>query len=103
MNGRDDEAWLDTLLQPQLPSGLSGDGFQEQLLGRLPPRERPVRRALILCLSWLAAAATLLLTTGEAGVLSSAGVPDLAVPCCLGTALLWYLADCLTAVSSSRT
>jgi hypothetical protein len=103
MNDRDDEAWLDTVLQRQLPSGLSDDGFQEQLLRRLPPRERPLRRALILGFSWLAAAVTLLLTTGEAGALSSVAVPDLAVPCCLGTALLWYLADCLTAGSSSRT
>jgi hypothetical protein len=93
MNGRDDEAWLDTLLQRQLPSGLSDEGFREQLLQRLPPRERPVRRAVILGLTWLVAAATLLLPTGEAGVLSTPDAGSLAVPCCLGTALLWYLAD----------
>lgn len=79
MNGRDDEVWLDTLLQ------------------RLPPRERPVRRAFILGLTCLVAAATLLLPTGEGSVvLSSTDAGSLAVPCCLGTALLWYLVDRLT-------
>jgi hypothetical protein len=102
MNGRDDEAWLDALLQRQLPSGLSDDGFREQLLLRLPPRERPVRRAFILGLSWLVAAATLWLTLGEAEALSSDGVGDLTVPCCLGIALIWYLADCLTAVGRTH-
>jgi hypothetical protein len=97
MNGRDDEVWLDMLLQRQLPSGPSDDGFREQLLQRLPPRERPARRAFGLGLTWLVAAATLLLPMGEGSlVLSSTDAGSLAVPCCLGTALLWYLVDRLT-------
>lgn len=95
MNSRDDEAWLDTLLQRQLPSGLSDDGFRQQLLRRLPPRERPVRRVFILGLSLLVAAATLWLTLGEVEALSSGGVGELVVPCSLATALLWYIVDCL--------
>lgn len=95
MNGRDDEAWLDTLLQRQLPSGLSDDGFREQVLLRLPPRERRGRRAVFLGVTWLVSAAALLLPAGGgAGVLSAS--PDagsLLVPCSLGAALLWYLAD----------
>ncbi|PTL80603.1 hypothetical protein [Vitiosangium sp. GDMCC 1.1324] len=98
MNGRDDEAWLDTLLQRQLPSGLSDDGFREQILLSLPPRERPARRAFGLGVTWLVAAATLLLPTGGGDVvLSSTGAGSLFVPCSLGTALLWYFVDRLTA------
>jgi hypothetical protein len=97
MNGRDDEVWLDTLLQRQLPSGTSDDGFREQFLQRLPPRERPVRRAFGLGVTWGVAALTLLLPTGEGSlVLSSLDAGNVAVPCCLGTALLWYVVDCLT-------
>jgi hypothetical protein len=94
MNGRDDEAWLDTLLQRQLPSSLSNDGFQEQLLQRLPPRERKGRRVFILGVSWLVAAAVLLLPTGGGDlVVSSVQAGSALVPSCLGAALLWYLAD----------
>ena len=95
MNGRDDEVWLDTLLQRQLPSGTSDDGFREELLQRLPPRERPVRRAFGLGLTWLVAAViTLVLPTGgESMVLSTVYEGSLLVPCCLGTALLWYVVD----------
>ena len=97
MNGRDDEVWLDTLLQRQLPSGPSDDGFREQLLQRLPPRERPMRRALGLGVTWLVALASVLFPMGEGiGVLSSTDTGSLLVPCCLGTALIWYLVDCLT-------
>jgi|GEM_PF-2120183 len=98
MNGRDDEVWLDTLLQRQLPSGTSDDGFREQLLQRLPPRERPVRRAFGLGVTWgMAALTLLLLPTGEGSmVLSSMYAGNLMVPCCLGTALLWYVVDSLT-------
>ncbi|MFY0569645.1 hypothetical protein ACN28E_38265 [Archangium lansingense] len=97
MNSRDDEVWLDTLLQRQLPSGPSDDGFREQILQRLPPRERPVRRAFGLGLTWLVAAITLLLPTGEGTVvLSSTDAGSLVVPCCLGTALVWYVVDRLT-------
>ncbi|WP_224369626.1 hypothetical protein [Hyalangium versicolor] len=91
MNNRNDEAWLDTLLQRQLPTGLSDDGFREQLLRRLPPRKRPVRRALILGLTWVLAAVPLLLTTGDTGTLMLVEAGSLLIPCSLGTALLWYL------------
>ncbi len=99
MNGRDDEAWLDTLLQRQLPSGLSDDGFRERILRHLPPRERPWRRAFTLGVTWLVAASALMLPSGDGGALSSMASMDsssLLIPCCLGTALLWYLADRLT-------
>lgn len=98
MNGRDDEVWLDTLLQRQLPSGPSDDGFREEILQRLPPRERPARRTLGLGLTWVVAAViTLVLPTGgETQVLSSLYEGSLIVPCCLGTALLWYVVDRLT-------
>ena len=96
MNGPDEEAWLDTLLQKQLPSGLADDGFQLQVLERLPPRERPWRRVLSLGVTWAVALAVLLLPSGES-VLGAAAAEtgNLVVPCSLGTALLWYLADCL--------
>jgi hypothetical protein len=94
MNGHDDEAWLDSLLQRQLPSGLSDEGFQGRVLQRLPRRGRPVLRLLILGLTCGVAAAVLLLASGV-GVLSSTGTIPPAVSFCLGTALLWYLADSL--------
>ncbi|ATB30529.1 hypothetical protein [Melittangium boletus] len=94
MNGRDDEVWLDTLLERQLPSEPSDDGFRERVLRRLPPRERPLRRAFILGVTWLVAAGILLLPTGSGGVMiSSLDTGSLVIPCSLGTALLWYLAD----------
>lgn len=98
MNGRDDEVWLDTLLQRQLPSGPSDDGFREQLLERLPPPERPMRRVFGLGLTWLVGALSLLLlpTGEESMVLSSMYAGNLAVPCCLGTVLIWYVVDRLT-------
>jgi hypothetical protein len=96
MNVRDDEAWLDTMLQRQLPTGPSDDGFREQLLGRLPPSERPLRRVLGLGLTWLVAALSLLLPSGEGNLVFSSDTGGLLVPCCLGTALIWYLVDRLT-------
>jgi anti-sigma factor RsiW len=94
MNGRDDEAWLDTLLQRQLPSSLSDEGFQQQLLQRLPPRERKARRVFILVVAWLVAAAALLLPTGGGElVVSSVEAGSALIPSCLGAALLWYLVD----------
>ena len=61
---------------------------------RLPPRERPGRRAFALGVTWVVAAAALLLPSGgEAVVLSSTNAGSLVVPCSLGAALLWYLAD----------
>jgi hypothetical protein len=95
MNVRDDEAWLDTLLQRQLPSGPSDDGFREQLLERLPPRPRPLRRAFGLGLAWLVGALVLLLPSGEGTGVFASDVGSLLVPCCLGTALIWYLVDSL--------
>jgi hypothetical protein len=93
MNGRDDDAWLDTLLQRQLPSVLSEAGFQERVQRGLPPRERPWLRAFALVLTGGVALAALLGSSGEAVVLATeAG--NWTVPCCLGTALVWYLADC---------
>jgi hypothetical protein len=94
MNRHDDEAWLDSLLQRQLPSGLPDDGFQERLLQRLPRRPRPVLRLLILGATFVVAAIVPLLSS-DAGALFSTGTADIAVPFSLGTALLWYLADCL--------
>jgi len=94
MNGRDDEVWFDTLLERQLPSGPSDDGFRERVLLRLPPRERPLLRVLTLGVTWLVAAGALLLPTGSGGVvLSSMDAGSLILPCSLGAALLWYLAD----------
>lgn len=93
MNGRDDEAWLDSLLQRQLPAALSDEGFQDRLQRRLPPRERPWLRAFALCLAWVVAlAALLLLPSGEAVALAT-DAGDWLVPSCLGAALVWYLAD----------
>ena len=94
MTGRDDEAWIDSLLQRQGPSSLAEAGFRERILRRLPPRERPWLRAFLLGLSWLLALALLLFPSGEA-VLAAEGVGEQSVliPFCLGTALLWYLAD----------
>ncbi len=98
MNGRDDEVWLDTLLQRQLPSGTSDEGFREQLLERLPPRERPVRRAFILGVTWVVAAVILILSTEEGRLVlaSTTDTSGLVVPWCLATALSWYLVDRLT-------
>jgi hypothetical protein len=95
MNGHEDDVWLDTLLQRQLPAALSDEGFRERLARRLPPRERPWLRAFALGLSVVVAlAAVLLLPLGESmAVATSAG--DWTVPSCLGAALVWYLADCL--------
>jgi hypothetical protein len=94
MNGRDDEAWLDTLLQRRLPPTLSDDGFRREVLRNLPPRERPALRAFILVLSWIAAALTLILPVGgDMVLLSSTDAGVFVVPACLATAVLWYLAD----------
>lgn len=94
MNGRDDEAWLDTLLQRQLPAALSEEGFQERILQRLPPRERPWLRAFALSLTWVVALVALLIPSGEA-VAFATDAGDWTVPYCLGAALVWYLADWL--------
>ncbi|QRO00320.1 hypothetical protein JRI60_15455 [Archangium violaceum] len=94
MNGHDDEVWLDSLLQRQLPSGLPDEGFQARLLQRLPRRPRPVLRLLILGAACGVAAVPLIISA-EVAALSSSGPADLAVPFSLGTALFWYLVDCL--------
>ncbi len=94
MNGHDDEAWIQSMLQRRPPSELSDGGFQHRVLQRLPPRERPVRRLLALGVTWGVTAAFSLLSW-DAGVLSSGGVSPV-VPFSLGTALLWYLGDALT-------
>ena len=95
MTGRDDEAWLDSLLQGQGPSGLAEAGFRERILRRLPPPERPWLRAFLLGLSWLLALAVLLLLPSGEVMLAAEGQGEqrLLIPFCLGTALLWYLAD----------
>ncbi|HEX8436520.1 hypothetical protein [Archangium sp.] len=94
MNGHDDEAWLDTLLQQRLPSELADDDFQTRLLRRLPPRERPGLRALCLAVTWGVALAVLMMLSGE-GVVASVATEtgNLVVPFSLGAALLWYVAD----------
>ncbi len=95
MNGPGDEAWLTTMLQRKLPPELPEDGFSLQVLDRLPPRERPWRRGLLLCATWAVALVVLLLTAGDSGVGSAmAGeTGTLVVPFSLGTALVWYVAD----------
>ncbi len=93
MNGHDDEAWLDTMLQRQLPSE-PADDFLEELQRRLPPRERPGLRVLCLAIAWGVALAVLMMLSGEAVVASvAAETGNLVVPFSLGTALLWYVAD----------
>ena len=94
MNGQDDEAWLDTMLQRQLPSELADDDFQARLLRRLPPRERPGLRALGLAVTWVVALAALMGTSGDTVVASVATeTGNLVVPFSLGAALIWYVAD----------
>jgi hypothetical protein len=94
MTGRDDEAWIDSLLQRQLPPGPAEEAFQARVLRRLPPRERPGPRAFTLGLSWVLALAVLFLPWGGAELAAQGvGEQSLLIPCCLGTALLWYLAD----------
>lgn len=84
MNGHDDEVWLDTMLQRTLPRGLSDEGFQERLLLRLPPRERPVRRAVLLGITWVAALILMAVFADSAGPI---------VPCSVGATVLWYAVD----------
>ncbi len=94
MNGRDDEVWLDALLQRQLPATLSEDGFREQVLRRLPPHARLWLRVLILGLSWGVAGLSLLIPVGgEAMLIASTDAGSMAIPSILGAALLWYFAD----------
>ncbi len=94
MNRHDDDAWLDTLLQRPLPSGPADDGFSLRVLERLPPRPRPVRRALLLGVTWLVAVGALLMPSGDGvNALASVDAGSLLVPSSLGAALLWYLMD----------
>lgn len=96
MNDRDEEAWLDSLLQRQGLARLPDEGFQARVLQRLPPRERRGRRALVLCLSGVVAAGALLLPEAVgAGVMSASRTHELVVPFSLATALLWYVMDLL--------
>ncbi len=93
MNERKQEEWLDTLLQHPLPPQLGDDeGFQVRLLRRLPARERPWLRALVLGASWaLAALALLWALAGPRLSDAEPGAPLAAF--CLGPALLWYLVE----------
>ncbi|OJH37003.1 hypothetical protein [Cystobacter ferrugineus] len=95
MNGHDDEAWLQSMLQRRPPSELSDGGFQHRVLQRLPRRERPAMRLLALGTTWGVTAAFSLLSW-DAGVFSSSGMVPPVVPFSFGTALLWYLVDALT-------
>ena len=95
MNGHDDEAWIQSMLQRRPPSELSESGFQHRVLQRLPRRERPARRLLALGATWGVTAVFSLLSL-DAGVFSSSGGMSPVVPFSLGTALLWYLVDALT-------
>ncbi|ATB40367.1 hypothetical protein CYFUS_005816 [Cystobacter fuscus] len=94
MNGHDDEAWIQSMLQRRPPSELSDGGFQHRVLQRLPPRERPVRRMIALGATW-GVTATFSLLSWDAGMFSSSGMVSPAVPFSLGTALLWYVVDAL--------
>jgi hypothetical protein len=95
MNGHDDEAWIQSMLQRRPPSELSDGGFQHRVLQRLPRRERPAMRLVALATTWgMTAVASLV--SWDAGVFSSSGAVPPVVPFSLGTALLWYLVDALT-------
>ncbi len=94
MNGHEDEAWLDSMLQRRLPPELPEEGFPLQVLDRLPPPERPWLRAFLLCVTCVVALAVLLLSLAEpaVGAAAATGTPPV-VPFSLGTALVWYVAD----------
>lgn len=94
MNGHDDEAWLGPRLPLPPPAGLSDEDFQRGVLERLPPPERPVRRALLLLLTGVVSFGALLLTTGGGvGALGSLEAGNLVVPSSLLLALGWYWLD----------
>ena len=95
MNGHDDEAWIQSMLQRRPPSELSDAGFEHRVLQRLPRRERPVRRLLALGITWGVTAVFSLLSL-DAGVFTASGGVAPVVPFSLGTALLWYVVDALT-------
>lgn len=95
MNGHDDEAWLQSMLQRRPPSELPEGGFQHRVLQRLPRRERPAMRLLALGATWGMTAAFSLLPWG-AGVFASSWEVSPVVPFSLGTVLLWYVVDALT-------
>jgi hypothetical protein len=94
MNGHEDEAWLDSMLQRRLPPELPEDGFPLQVLDRLPPRERPWLRAFLLCVTWVVGLAALLLLSGDTAVgAAAAETGNHVVAFSLGAALVWYVAD----------
>ncbi|WP_309890443.1 hypothetical protein [Archangium sp.] len=95
MNGHEDEAWLDSMLQRRLPPELPEEGFPLQVLDRLPPPERPWLRAFLLCVTWLVALAVLLLSLADSAVGAAAAEAGNhhVVAFSLGAALVWYVAD----------
>jgi hypothetical protein len=95
MNGHEDEAWLDSMLQRRLPPELPEEGFPLQVLDRLPPPERPWLRAFLLCVTCVVALAVLLLSLADSAVGAATAETGntLVVPFSLGAALVWYVAD----------
>jgi len=94
MNGHEEEAWLDSMLQRRLPPELPEEGFPLQVLDRLPPRERPWLRAFLLCVTWGVALVVLLLSSEDTAVGAAVETGNnLVVPFSLGAALVWYVAD----------
>ena len=96
MNGHEDEAWLDSMLQRRLPPELPEDGFPFQVLDRLPPRERPWLRAFLLCVTWVVALVVLLVLSAGDTAVGAAAVETgnhHVVAFSLATALVWYVAD----------
>jgi hypothetical protein len=97
MNGHEDEAWLDSMLQRRLPPELPEEGFPLLVLDRLPPRERPLLRAFLLCVTWVVALVVLVLSLADTAVGAAAvetGNHHVVVSS-LGAALVWYVADWL--------
>ena len=92
MNGHEDEARLDAMLQRRLPPELPEDGFPLQVLDRLPPRERPWLRAFLLCVTWVVALVVLVLSSAVGAAAAETGNNHV-VAFSLVAALVWYVAD----------
>ena len=89
MTRPDDEAWLTTLLERRSPP--APDDFSARVLERLPRQPRPLRHRLGLMALWGTLA--VLASWGASALSPASGTPHPVMAFCLGTALLWYLAD----------